>query len=87
MSSMVAHLCHAVLLFFIRHLPSGDVGFQTLVKVDHAGNRVGNGKDNEDDCDNRYMKSAFEPHVQSTISFYVTYQRSSNFSLQACSPF
>lgn len=59
MSSMVAHLGHAVLLLLVCHLPSGDVGLQTLVKIDHAGNRVGNGKDNEDDCDNRYHKVSF----------------------------
>lgn len=52
---MVAHLGHAVFLLLICHLPSGNVRFQALVEVNHAGDRVGNGEDDKDDCDNRYI--------------------------------
>lgn len=56
MSSVVAHLGHTVLLLLVCHLPLGDVGFQTLVEVDHASDRVTDSEDDEDDCDNRYYK-------------------------------
>lgn len=32
----------AVLLLLVRPLPSGDMRFQTLVKVEHASNGIGN---------------------------------------------
>lgn len=57
MSGVIAHLSHAVLLLLVRHLPSGNVGFQTFVEVTYAGDRIGDGEYDEEDCDNRYYKS------------------------------
>lgn len=51
---MVAHLGHTVLFFLVRHLPPSNMRFQALVEVDHAGNCVGDSKNNEYDCYNRY---------------------------------
>lgn len=50
---MIAHLGHAVLLLLVRHLSPGDMGFQALVEVDHAGDCVGYSEDDEDDCYDR----------------------------------
>lgn len=69
---MIAHLGHAVLLLLIRRFPSGDVGLQTLVEVDHAGYRVGNGEDDEDDCDNRCYKVSAPSHVRNSILMELT---------------
>lgn len=80
--SRMAHL-DAVFLLLIYHLPFSDMRFQALVKVDHADDRVSNGKDDEDDCDNRYYKvSACAACTK--LNFYVTYQRSSNSSWRVC---
>lgn len=50
MSSVVAHLCHAVLLLLIGHLSSCNVRFQALVEIDHTCYCVGNGEDDEYNC-------------------------------------
>lgn len=79
MSSMIAHLGHAVFLLLIRRLPSGDMGLQALVEINHAGYCVGNGEDDEDDCDNRCYKVSARV-ARAKLNFYETYQRLSNSS-------
>lgn len=70
---MIAHLGHAVFLLLIRHLPSGNVRFQALVEVDHASDRVGNGEDDKDDCDNRYIiRLALKSHMRKTFFMELT---------------